>query len=81
MLVARGRTVSLLPIQERGRELQVHEGSQGFGTSQSQSVAGQVEDTVRSSTARCRPQGPVSVSGSYRGTPHFTSRPEGPEYG
>ena len=39
------------------------------------------EDTVRSSTARYRPEGPVSVSGSYTGTSHFTSRPERPEYG
>ena len=27
VLVVRGRTVSLLPVQERGRELLVHEGS------------------------------------------------------
>ena len=39
------------------------------------------EDTVRSSTARYRPEEPVSVSGSYAGTPHFTGRPERPEYG
>ena len=41
------------------------------------------EDTVRSSTARYRPGEPVSVSvsGSYAGTPHFTGRPERPEYG
>ena len=39
------------------------------------------EDTVRSSTARYRPERPVSVSGGYTGTPHFTGRPEGPEYG
>ena len=39
------------------------------------------EDTVHSSTARYRPEGLVSVSGSYTGTPHFTGRPEGPEYG
>ena len=39
------------------------------------------EDTVHSSTARYRPEGPVSVSGSYTGTPHFTGRPESPEYG
>ena len=39
------------------------------------------EDTVRSSTARYRPREPVSVSGSYAGTPHFTGRPERPEYG
>ena len=39
------------------------------------------EDMVRSSTARCRPQGPVSVSGCYTGTPPFTGRPERPEYG
>ena len=37
------------------------------------------EDTVRSSIARYRPREPVS--GSYAGTPHFTSRPERPEYG
>ena len=39
------------------------------------------EDTVRSSTTQCRPQGPVSVSGCYTGTPPFTGRPERPEYG
>ena len=41
------------------------------------------EDTVRFFTARCRPQGPVSVSvsGCYTGTPHFTGRPERSEYG
>ena len=39
------------------------------------------EDTVHSSIARYRPERPVSVSGSYAGTPHFTGRPERPEYG
>ena len=39
------------------------------------------EDTVRSSTTRYRPERPVSVSGSYTGTSHFTGRPERPEYG
>ena len=39
------------------------------------------EDTVHSSTAGYRPEGPVTVSGSYTGTPHFTGRPERPEYG
>ena len=39
------------------------------------------EDTVRSSIARYRPEEPVSVSGSYTSTPHFTGRPERPEYG
>ena len=39
------------------------------------------EDTVLSSTARYRPERPVSVSGSYTGTPYFTGRPERPEYG
>ena len=39
------------------------------------------EDTVRSSTARYRPEEPVSVSRSYMGTSHFTGRPERPEYG
>ena len=39
------------------------------------------EDTVRSSTARYRPEMLVSVSGSYKGTPHITGRPERPEYG
>ena len=38
------------------------------------------EDTVRSSTERYRPEEPVSVSGSYTGTSHFTGRPERPEY-
>ena len=39
------------------------------------------EDTVCSSTARYKPGEPVSVSGNYAGTPHFTSRTERPEYG
>ena len=39
------------------------------------------EDTVHSSIARYRPEEPVSVSGSYTGTSHFTSRLERPEYG
>ena len=39
------------------------------------------EDTVCSSTAWYRLEGSVSVSGSYMGTPHFTGRPERPEYG
>ena len=39
------------------------------------------EDTVLSSTARYRPERPVSVSGSYTGTSHFTGRPLRPEYG
>ena len=38
------------------------------------------EDTVHSSTARYRPEGPVSVSGCYMSTPHFTGRPERSEY-
>ena len=38
------------------------------------------EDTVRSSTARYRLERPVSISGSYMGTSHFTGRPERPEY-
>ena len=39
------------------------------------------EDIVHSSIARYRPEGPVSVSRSYTGTPHFTGRLERPEYG
>ena len=39
------------------------------------------EDTIHSSTTRYRPEGSVSVSGSYTGTPHFTGRPEMLEYG
>ena len=39
------------------------------------------EDTVRSSTAWYRPEEPVSVSGSYAGTPHFIGRLERPDYG
>ena len=39
------------------------------------------EDTVHSSTALYKPERPVSVSGSYTGTPHITGRPERPEYG
>ena len=34
------------------------------------------EDTVRSSTAQYRIEEPVTVSGSYKGTLHFTGRPE-----
>ena len=33
------------------------------------------EDTVRSPTAQYMPEEPVTVSGSYTGTPHFTGRP------
>ena len=44
-------------------------------------VSGRIgEDTVRSSIAWYRPEEPVSVSGSYMGTSHFTGRPERPEY-
>ena len=39
------------------------------------------EDTVRSSTARYRPEEPVSVSESYTGTSHFAGMPERPENG
>ena len=39
------------------------------------------EDTVCSSTVWYRPEMPVSVSGSYTGTSHFTGRPERPKYG
>ena len=39
------------------------------------------EDIVHSSTVRYRPEEPVSVSGSYARTPHFTGRPKRPEYG
>ena len=39
------------------------------------------DDTVRSSTARYKPEEPVLVSGSHTGTSHFTGRPERPEYG
>ena len=39
------------------------------------------EDTVHSSTAWYRLERPVSVSGSYTGTPHIIGRPERPEYG
>ena len=39
------------------------------------------EDTVRSSTARYRPERPVLVSGSYTVTSHFIGRPERLEYG
>ena len=38
------------------------------------------EDTVYSS-ARYRPEEPVSVSGSYTGTSRYTGRPERPDYG
>ena len=34
------------------------------------------EDTVHSFTARYRPEEPVSISGSYAGTSHFTGKPE-----
>ena len=39
------------------------------------------EDTVRSSTARCRPQGPVSVSGCYTGTHISQAGPRGQSMG
>ena len=39
------------------------------------------EDIVRSSIARYKPEEPVSVAGSYAGTPHFTGRPERPKCG
>ena len=39
------------------------------------------EDTVHSSTAQYKPDGPVSVSGSYTGTSHYTGRSERPGYG
>ena len=39
------------------------------------------EDTIHSSIARYRLEEPVSVSGSYTGTSHFTGRPERPDYG
>ena len=39
------------------------------------------ENTVHSFTARYRPEGPVSVLGSYTGTPHFTGRPRGQSMG
>ena len=44
-------------------------------------VSGRIgEDTVYSSTARYRPEEPVSVSGSCTGTSRYTGRPEGPDY-
>ena len=39
------------------------------------------EDTVYSSTARYRPEEPVSVSGCYTSTSSNTDRPKGPECG
>ena len=39
------------------------------------------EDTLHSSTVRYRPEEPISVSGSYMDTSHFTGRPERLEYG
>ena len=39
------------------------------------------EDIVHLSIALYRSEEPVSVSGSYTGTSHFTGRPERPEYG
>ena len=39
------------------------------------------EDIVYSSTDRYRPEEPVSISGSYTGTSHYTGRPERPDYG
>ena len=39
------------------------------------------EDTVHSSTARYRPEEPVSVSRSCTGTSRYTGRPERPDYG
>ena len=39
------------------------------------------EDTILSSIAQYRLEDPVSVSGSYTGTSHYTGKPERPEYG
>ena len=39
------------------------------------------EDTVYSSTARYKPEEPVSVSGCYTSTSSNTNRPEGPKCG
>ena len=39
------------------------------------------EDIVHSSTSRYSPEGPVSVSGCYTNTPHFTGRLERSECG
>ena len=45
-------------------------------------VSGRIgEDIVYSSTARYRPEEPVSVSGCYTSTSSNTNRPEGPECG
>ena len=63
------------------RDCPKRQGSQGFGTSQSQSVADQERIQFLSSTAQYRPEEPVTVSGRYTGTPPFTGRPERPEYG
>ena len=121
MLIARGRRVGLIPVQERGRELLVREipesrpsgpgtyescrsggadgvlplsaawtdeeglppktGIPGFRDSAVLVNSRTGEDTVCSSTARYRPEEPVSISGTYTGTSHFTGRPERPEYG
>ena len=56
-------------------------GIPGFWDSTVSVSSGTGEDTVCSSTARFRPEEPVTVSGSYTGTSYFTGKPERPEYG
>ena len=46
VLVARGRTVNLLPIQERGRELLVREQSRGHPGQGQMRVTGQTRQMV-----------------------------------
>ena len=58
------------PVHIR-RDSPQRQGSQGFGIVQSRE-----KDTIYSSTARYRPEEPVSVSGSCTGTSYYTSRPE-----
>ena len=79
-----GRADGMLPLSaawthEEGLPLET--GIPGFWDSTVPVSSRTGEDTVRSSTAWYRPERPVSVSGSYTGTSHFTGRPERPEYG
>ena len=79
-----GRTDGVLPLSaawthEEG--LPPKTGIPGFWDSTVPVSRRTREDTICSSTARYRPERPVSVSGSYTGTSHFTGRPERPEYG
>ena len=79
-----GRADGVLPLSaawthEEGLPLET--GIPGFCGSTIPVSSKTGDNTIRSSTARYRPEEPISVSGSYTGTSHFTGRPERPDYG